>query len=67
MTAQPTEKLDEEMKAWEQVGIESLVGMYERLHDHGMYQDTAGNWKYYPSGHTGEVCQTCGKVIEPIE
>ena len=59
--------LDEEMKAWEQLGIDSLLSFYEKVHDHGWYETPDGRLVAYPSGEPGEICKTCGKTILPLE
>ena len=56
--------LDDESAAWEEIGMQSLAAFFEKIHDHGMYQTAGGDWKWYPSGKVGEICKTCGKLIE---
>ena len=58
--------MDEETKAWEQLGIETLNKLYEKMHDHGWYETERSTLAPLPSGNVGDVCKTCGKIIEPF-
>lgn len=59
------ETFEQGMKDWEALGMESVNIMFAKLHDHG-WVETKNGLVPLPSGEVGEVCKTCGKVIDPF-
>jgi hypothetical protein len=66
MTTEPSE-FDDEMAAWTRFGMENVRNFLESIHDHGYIEIGPGDYVSLPSGKVGEICKTCGKLIEPIE
>lgn len=59
--------MKDELAAWQALGMQTVNNFFDKIHDHGQYQDSSGEWHFYPSGTVGEICKTCGKLIEPLD
>jgi hypothetical protein len=58
---------DTESKAWLEMVMKTNAKLLERLHDHGWVEQEDGSYVPLPSGKVGEICRTCGDLIEGPE